>query len=574
VIPRTLNAVRSWGVLALVFALALASIAAVTLLQQRSDTSRVAQLRIATITDTLNELQSVPIKSFPSAGGSQSGALALMHQDELRITQTLAQLRSDSAPAALQHVLPPLQRNFAVVAGLYALGVQYAGVVTAAKPKPGAPGNELVSSSVVVRAFEAVLGTESHSAAQAVTLLETASREYDQRASRAETQTLYGSAAAILLLFSAFYLFYRRSLKARATAETLVVENQRLLAWSRGEAMTDALTGLGNRRALVQRLDEAVAEANPDNQVALALFDLDGFKQYNDTFGHPAGDMLLARLGARLAEALGDRATAFRMGGDEFCLLGRVEPGQATELALLGAEAFTENGEAFQIGCSWGIVLVPGEATTAEEALRLADQRMYERKAAGRTSASRQIADVLVQVMSERDLGLPDHLSGVARLARLATIELGLPEFEANCTRLAAELHDVGKAAVPQEILNKPGPLDAEELQFIRRHTLIGERILRAAPSLVHTADLVRSSHEWVDGSGYPDGLKGDEIPLGARIIAVCDAFDAMTSQRPYQDAMSEQEAIAELRRGAGTQFDVAIVDLVCELVAVESLAA
>jgi HD-GYP domain-containing protein (c-di-GMP phosphodiesterase class II) len=291
-------------------------------------------------------------------------------------------------------------------------------------------------------------------------------------------------------------------------------------------------------------------------------------------FGHPAGDMLLARLGARVAVALGDRATAFRMGGDEFCLLGRVEPGEAAELALLGAEAFTENGEAFQIGCSWGVVLLPDEASTAEDALRLADQRMYERKAASRTSASRQIADVLVQVMSERDLGLHDHSSGVARLVQLTTIELGLPEFEVSCARLAAELHDIGKAAIPEEILNKPAPLDAEELEFIRRHTLIGERILRAAPSLVHAADLVRSSHEWVDGTGYPDGLQGDEIPLGARIIAVCDAFDAMTSQRPYRDAMTEKAALAELRRWAGTQFDAAIVDLVCELVAVERVAA
>ena len=126
---RTVGAVRSWGVLALVFALALASIAAVTLLQQRADTSRVAQLRIATITDTLNELQSVPLKSDPSTGGSPAMSKSLMRQDELRITQTLAELRAGSAPAALQHVLVPLRENFSVVAGLYALGRQYAGAV-------------------------------------------------------------------------------------------------------------------------------------------------------------------------------------------------------------------------------------------------------------------------------------------------------------------------------------------------------------------------------------------------------------------------------------------------------------
>ena len=570
-IRRTFGAVRSWGVLAIVFVLALASIAAVTLLQQRADTSRVAQLRIATITDTLNELQGVPLKSDQSTGGSPTSSRTSMNQDELRITQTLALLlRTGSAPAALQHVGAPLRANFSIVSGLYALGRQYASAVSTKPPT----GQTLVSPMVVVQAFETVLGAESRSAAQATTSLQEASREYDRRASRAEAQTLYGSAAAILLLFGAFYLFYRRSLKARATAETLVLENHRLLVASRGEALTDSLTGLGNRRALVQRLDEAVAEAGPDNHVALALFDLDGFKQYNDMFGHPAGDLLLARLGARLAEELSDRATAFRMGGDEFCLLGRVEPDEAEALGRRGGEAFSENGDGFQIGCSWGVVLVPDEASTAQDALRLADQRMYERKAASRSSVSRQIADVLVQVMSERDLGLHNQLSGVARLARLATIELGLPEFEASCTRLAAELHDIGKAAIPETILGKPTSLDAEELEFIRRHTLIGERILRAAPSLAHTADLVRSSHEWVDGTGYPDGLRGDEIPLGARLIAVCDAFDAMISKRPYREALTQEAALAELRRGAGTQFDTAIVDLVCGLVAVDSLAA
>ena len=165
-------------------------------------------------------------------------------------------------------------------------------------------------------------------------------------------------------------------------------------------------------------------------------------------------------------------------------------------------------------------------------------------------------------------------MSGVARLVRLTAIELGLPEFESSCICLAAELHDIGKAAIPEAILSKPGSLDTEEWQFIRRHTLIGERILRAAPSLAHTADLVRSSHEWVDGAGYPDGLRGAEIPLGARIIAVCDAFDAMTSRRPYRDAMTHEDAVAELRRGAGSQFDPAIVDLVCKLVAVASVLA
>jgi two-component system cell cycle response regulator len=345
-----------------------------------------------------------------------------------------------------------------------------------------------------------------------------------------------------------------------------VREKQRLLAGSREEALTDALTALGNRRALVQGLDDALVKAGPDHHIALVLFDLDGFKQYNDTFGHPAGDKLLTRLGGGLAAMLGDRGAAFRMGGDEFCVLAQVEAGEAEPLARLCAAALSESGHSFAIGCSWGLTLIPDEAFDAEEALRLADQRMYEQKAASDKSASRQTTDVLVKVLSERDLGMQDHLSGVARLARLTALELGLSEFEVRRIQLAAELHDVGKAAIPEAILAKPSKLDEEEWRFMRRHTLIGERILRAAPALAYTADLVRSSHEWLDGNGYPDGLSGNEIPLGARIIAVCDALDAMTSDRPYRDALPRDVALAELRRSAGTQFDAAVVEIVCGL--------
>jgi HD-GYP domain-containing protein (c-di-GMP phosphodiesterase class II) len=138
---------------------------------------------------------------------------------------------------------------------------------------------------------------------------------------------------------------------------------------------------------------------------------------------------------------------------------------------------------------------------------------------------------------------------------------LGLGPADVETVGLAAELHDVGKAAIPDAILAKPGPLDDEEWAFMRRHTIIGERIVAAAPSLARTAPLIRASHERVDGGGYPDGLRGSGIPLGARIIAVCDSYDAMTSDRPYRAGMPAAEALAELRRCAGTQFDPAVVD-------------
>ena len=167
---------------------------------------------------------------------------------------------------------------------------------------------------------------------------------------------------------------------------------------------------------------------------------------------------------------------------------------------------------------------------------------------------------MLLKVLGERSSELEEHIGDVAHLAQLTAEALGLAKEEVRRVRLAAELHDVGKTAIPDAILDKPGPLDDEEWSFMRRHTVIGERIISAAPSLAHTADLVRSSHERLDGSGYPDGLRGEEIPLGARIVAVCDAFDAMVSDRPYRRAMEQADALAELRRCSGTQFDAAIV--------------
>jgi HD-GYP domain-containing protein (c-di-GMP phosphodiesterase class II) len=146
--------------------------------------------------------------------------------------------------------------------------------------------------------------------------------------------------------------------------------------------------------------------------------------------------------------------------------------------------------------------------------------------------------------------------------------KLGLPEDELAPLLQAASLHDVGKAAIPDEILNKPGPLDASEWEFMRRHTLIGQRILNAAPALARAAAYVRSSHERFDGHGYPDGLAGEEIPIGARVIAVCDAYDAMRSPRPYRAPMSMEGTVAELRRCAGTQFDPAVVDAFAAVIA------
>jgi response regulator RpfG family c-di-GMP phosphodiesterase len=193
---------------------------------------------------------------------------------------------------------------------------------------------------------------------------------------------------------------------------------------------------------------------------------------------------------------------------------------------------------------------------------------MYAHKEDRRSSATRQARDILLQVLHEREPELGDHLKGVAQLAMGVGNRLSLLSEELDEVVRAAELHDVGKMAIPDEILRKPGPLSESEWSFVRQHTLVGERILGAAPALLPVAKLVRSSHEHFDGSGYPDGLAGEAIPLGARIVAVCDAFDAMTTSRPYRDPMSVESALAELRACAGTQFDPRVVQAFCAEIA------
>jgi two-component system, cell cycle response regulator len=335
--------------------------------------------------------------------------------------------------------------------------------------------------------------------------------------------------------------------------------NLRMLRASEDEATTDALTGLGNRRALVRDLDRAATESAGETHV-LALFDLDGFKSYNDAFGHPAGDALLERLGANLAATMAGHGGAYRMGGDEFCVLARVEDGNADAIVARAATALTERGERFRVGCSYGTVVLAGETLHPSEALRVADQRMYANKRGGRPTHEETIHQVLLSVVGEHDGALREHVDDVADLAERVSRELGLDDDVIAHVRRAAALHDVGKVAIPDEILHAPRKLTEDEWVYMRQHTIIGARIIGAAPELLPVAEIVRSSHERYDGGGYPDKLAGEEIPLGSRIVAVCDSWDAMTTTRAYRGAMPVSEALAELERCAGTQFDPRVV--------------
>jgi diguanylate cyclase (GGDEF)-like protein len=319
--------------------------------------------------------------------------------------------------------------------------------------------------------------------------------------------------------------------------------------------VTDPLTLLWNRRALIRDLESALEAREPR---ILGIIDLDGFKSYNDTFGHPAGDSLLERVGTKLARAAGTDGRAYRLGGDEFCMLIH-DDGTARGRVLKATESLHERGEHFSISATVGIVEVPDEAGSWDTAMHIADQRLYERKRI-RPSAGRQIRRALLSALGERDVGLNGHVSDVAALAEAVGRSFGLGPDELEELRAGAELHDIGKIAIPDSILFKPGPLDPEEMSFMRRHTLIGARIVAAVPSLAQLGPMIRSSHEFWNGAGYPDRLRGEEIPLAARIIAVCDAYAAMLEDRPYRAGFRPDEALAELERCSATQFDPAVV--------------
>lgn len=338
-----------------------------------------------------------------------------------------------------------------------------------------------------------------------------------------------------------------------------------MLDATRREAVTDALTGLGNRRRLMRDLEAEFTAPGEIARRVVVMFDLDGFKAYNDAYGHLAGDALLARLGTRLRLAVGDGGCAYRLGGDEFCAVLAAKAGSFEVGVAAAAAALSEQGDGFKISSSHGRVVVPDETSDPERALLLADERMYAQKNSRRGSAGMQMRAVLLQTLREADPRLALNADGIGELAGAVARRLGLGGEDVDEIVRAAELHDVGKVAVPDAILSKAGPLDDGEWEFIRGHTIVAERILGAAEALRPIARIVRSGHERWDGIGYPDGLTADEIPIGARIVHVCSAFVAMTSERPYAHARTETAAIDELRRCAGSQFDPRVVEAFVE---------
>ncbi len=523
--------------------LTLLAIGAVTLLSGVADTSRQGEVRASASLLALTDLQGAPFGADPHAGGSPVAVGAEIASDESTLRSDL----SDSLGGKQSRLagLPEFERVESLVSQIYRIAVSPHGLT-------GTPQTNVLQGRIMV------------ATTRLSSLLRGVSRVDAARATRTRWAAAIGTAVAMLALAAVFLVFYVRSLRARAAAEELAGESE-------VQARTDALTGLGNRRALTAALGVATSAETSGSEWLLAMFDLNGFKQYNDTFGHGAGDELLMRLGANLANCVDGRGSAYRMGGDEFCVLARRGVEEAESFFVQAASALSEAGDGWSIDCSYGGAWIPTEAATPSEALRTVDQRMYANKAS-RSSTSRQLTDVLLQVLAEHDEHLDAHVGRVADMAARVAEGMGRPSHEVQHISQAAKLHDVGKTAIPDMILSKPGALTESEWAFVHNHTLVGERVALAAPALASAAPLIRSSHERHDGAGYPDGLAGGAIPLGSRIIAVCDAFDAMTSARPYRQVVSVEEALAELKRCSGSQFDPAVVDVFCDLVITLSL--
>jgi diguanylate cyclase (GGDEF)-like protein len=348
-------------------------------------------------------------------------------------------------------------------------------------------------------------------------------------------------------------------------------------------ALTDPLTGLGNHRHFHDRLERELADSQAQGYpLSLCLLDIDDFKRINDRYGHPGGDKVLAALAANLRQG----GEAFRLGGDEFAILlpGRDEAGaKIAAEAIVDRVADTDLPPAGPVTISAGIATAPLAEVDRDELVRRADSALYwakeygknqtrlyrpdvveiaelKRLAAGPDRAARfRAAASLAKAVDARDVYTGSHSERVSDLAARIATRLGLDREGVELTRLAASLHDLGKLAIPEEILRKPGPLSETERLVLERHPQIGYRMLESL-GVDPVADWVLHHHERWDGTGYPDALGGDEIPLGARIIFVADAYDAMTSDRVYRARLSDDEAIDELARCSGSQFDPEVV--------------
>lgn len=346
---------------------------------------------------------------------------------------------------------------------------------------------------------------------------------------------------------------------------------------------TDSLTGLANHRQIHELLAREQARIERHGSgFGLVMLDIDGFKLLNDTYGHPCGDSALRHVAAILQANARASDVVGRYGGDEFVLiLSQTTPAEATfvvekmRAAIAEKPFITPTGEKIPIHASFGIAVCPQDGHGVNELVVAADSNLYVSKRRGGDAVTGSghtesqdgsdtnsfgILESMVAAVDNKDKYTRRHSDEVTNYALTLGAALGLSEASLRVVRAGGLLHDVGKIGIPDRILRKPGRLTPEEWAIVKSHPSMGETLIRTMPDLGEIQALVASHHERFDGTGYPQGLAGADIPVLARILAVADAFSAMTTDRPYRKALTREEAISELRTGSGGQFDPGIV--------------
>ena len=383
-----------------------------------------------------------------------------------------------------------------------------------------------------------------------------------------------------------------------ASQAGVLVENAQLYSQAVTWSITDGLTKVYNHRHLHECLDNEIARSTRfGTTFSLAMIDIDFFKTYNDTYGHQAGDDVLASVAKCIQASIRNIDMAFRYGGEEFAV---ILPETQIEGAYVVAERIREKIEKklfpgrSSVTASLGVAAWPADGMTKEQLISSADKALYSAKESGRNrvcalidaekqgfvpvetvSETQRIAIsmifALAATVDAKDHYTYGHSRKVSQYAVAMAHALNLPNEKISIIRTAGLLHDIGKIGVPDSILNKEGPLNEQEWRQIKQHPEMGVEILRYVAELANSLPIILNHHEHFDGTGYPLGLKGEKIPLEARLLAIADAFDAMTSLRPYHNQRSSEEAIEELRRCAGSHFDPEMVEIFCK--AVQNLA-